>query len=604
MLAWLNRTTGFVWDDIKNLRQAQLRTLSWDYLMEPTSGHWAPGHRLADWVLQRYFPFNVSASQVITLAGFALVLVLFHRLLADLTRPGRGALLMTLLFGASVVNVGVTQWWASAMDRVPATIGSFAAVIAYVRFSRTRSWRWLALSVAALSFAFLFYIKPVFVPVYLVMIRVLLLEPERPLRQTIAGALREWPAWIVYAVATGAYGLVYLRTYPTDLNTKPTLGMLAEYLSVLWFKVVVPNLFGFYLAIDDTSVLAKALVVVAQVLLVTAVVVSVARWRAAWRAWALFAAGYALNALVVAYTRLGPFPTRNIAFTLYYNLEITWLFFLAAGFAWFGRRRVPGARAAPTGARSVDQPGRAAAVVIVGVVAYLTLSLEGGVTYSQPKYWIGAQSRIYLDNVAEGLRRVNPAGGNVALVDGVVPENVVPYFLVSYNSDSEVLPLIDDTVSFDVTGRDLYDVDPTGAVRPVAFAPLAGGEAAPLLFSKDLGVIGPLEAGSNPASLCVAPDRDNALIAFVPREPVVSGDGLYLDIKFTATGAARMSLPVETVEGPGPGVERFRVVNLRRATQETVYELDKNTARKVAIVVTPGIRFCLHHVFVGRVLPR
>ncbi|MGH9278571.1 MAG: hypothetical protein ACRD12_10775 [Acidimicrobiales bacterium] len=608
MLAWVNSTTGFVWDDIKNLRQAQLSDLSIDYLMEPTSGHWAPGHRLADWALQRYFPFNVAASQMIVLVGFAVVLLLFHRMLAELMRPGKGPLLMTVLFGASVTNVGVTQWWASATDRVPATIGSFIAIFAYLKFYKTRDRRWLVLSVLGLGFSFCFYIKPVFVPVYLVLIRVLLLDPERPLRETVVAAAREWRIWLVYAAATGLFLLVYIRTYPTGLSTSPDASMLTEYLSLLWFKVVVPNLFGFYLSIDTTSALAAAGIVLAQLFLVAVVFASIVRWRPAWRAWALFAAGYAMNAVIIAETRLGPFPVKNIAWTISYNLEISWLFFLAAGFAFFGRRATRPVAATATATASTPAAGPrwslANVAIAAGLVTYLAFSLEGGFTYSEPKYWIGAQSRLYLDNVAAGLEAVRAGGDEVVLVDGVVPENVVPYFLVTYNSDSEVLPLLSEDVDFNAIGRPrMYDFDPEGRIRAVTFIPLAGGLAAPMLFSGELGVIGAtIEPGREAGGFCVAPQEENASILFVPSQPLVSGDGLYLDMKFTSSGAGRMSFPVVHLESEEPIKPHFRVVNIQRSDQETVYELDFRTAKQVGVVVTPGIRFCLDHLYVGRVL--
>src|SRR5262249_12974206 len=152
-------------------------------------------------------------SQIIVLVGFGVALLLFHRILAELIRPGWAPIVLTLLFAASVVNVGVTQWWASGMDRIPATIGSFISILGYLRYHKTGSKKWLALSLAALGLSFLFYIKPVFVPLYLVLIRVLLLEPERSLKDTIAGALEEWRTWLLYFAITAVFGFVYVKLY-------------------------------------------------------------------------------------------------------------------------------------------------------------------------------------------------------------------------------------------------------------------------------------------------------------------------------------------------------------------------------------------------------
>lgn len=106
---------------IQNLREAQLAKLSAAYLGAPTFGHFSPGHRLADWAFLRLFSFHFAAAAWIMVIGFAVTLVLFHRVLAEMFRPGAGPLVLTLVYGVSLVHVGTTQWWAAGIDRVCAT---------------------------------------------------------------------------------------------------------------------------------------------------------------------------------------------------------------------------------------------------------------------------------------------------------------------------------------------------------------------------------------------------------------------------------------------------------------------------------------------------
>ncbi|HET9443502.1 MAG TPA: hypothetical protein VFO65_09275, partial [Acidimicrobiales bacterium] len=159
VLAWRTSTIGYLWDDLVNFRQAQVEPLGLDHLLAPTSGHFAPGHRLGDWVLENLLSRSMIGARALLLAGFAVGVVLFHRILVDLARR-RGAvpLVLTVLYATSVVHAHVIRWWASGLDRVPATIFSFVAILAWLRFVRTgRRW-WVALSVAALAFALLFYV--------------------------------------------------------------------------------------------------------------------------------------------------------------------------------------------------------------------------------------------------------------------------------------------------------------------------------------------------------------------------------------------------------------------------------------------------------------
>jgi hypothetical protein len=589
-----------VWDDIKNLRQAQLSDLSLDYLLEPTSGHFAPGHRLGDWMVQRFFDFNFTAAQALMLIGFAACLLLFHRILAELFRPGPGPIVVTLLFGASVVNVGVLQWWASGLDRVPATFFSFLSILAYLRFYRSGRWRWVAVSAASLAVAFLFYVKPAFVPLYLVLIRLLLLEPARPIRETAVKVVREWKVWALYGATVAVLGVVYVQTYPTGLNETPTVSVFFEYLSLSWFWVVVPNLFGLYIPMLSESAIGRVGVVVGQLALGATVAWSIARNRSAWRAWTFFAVGFVANVTIVGMTRIGFFPVRIIAYTLYYNLEITFLFFLALAAAFLPVRgtaaRVPRAARAP-----LSGPARVA--LGLGVATYLAFSWHGSARLSDADIWVGRRARAYTDNVQRGLDQVRRSGAGVAMVDGAVPRDVVPYLLVPYNSASEVFPLIDSRVGFDAAGRDLYNAATDGRVEPVAFIAEAGGDALPLVRAQTLSVVGGMTQITD-TGLCVDSGPLTATIAFTPPSPLVGFD-LYLDMVFSVSNESVMSLLVDPIGGNPPGRVNFRVVNIHAGpTRETVFGLDENSLRTLSVVVDAHTVFCLDRLEVGRLVPR
>lgn len=602
-LAVLNSSSGFVWDDIKNLRQAQVEGLSLSYLLEPTSGHFAPGHRLGDWVLHRAFGFEFPPAQALLLIGFALSLLLFHRTLAELFRPGLGPLLFTLGYGVSMVHVGVTQWWASGLDRVPATVFSFLAILAYLRWHRARAWPYLAISVVSVPLGLLFSIKPVFVPVYLVLMRVLLLEPERPLQESLVQTVREWRIWLLYAVTTGAVAVVYVSQYPTELNQEASADVVVRYLGILWSRVFVPNLFGIFVPKDDVSGIIWFAAVATHIVLVALIVWSVARRVSAWRAWVFFTVTFLLNALVVAATRIGYFPAKVIAYTTYFNLEGVFLFFLALAAAVLGSR-TESRRA--TAARPVPA---LRGLLGAGVVAYVALSLWGGSRIGEPEHWFGARSRVVLDRAERGLAGLRQSGARVALVDGVFHEDVVPYLLVPYNSASEVVPLLDPAANFDVGDGDLFHVAKDGTVQPVAFLPDSGGTAAQLAQSADFGVVGATPRYVGGDRMCLTAGRERVTFGFRPPRSL-TGEGLALSLEFGTPMTSVISLVADPVpfvtEGLAQrGQEKFRVVNVQPGErQHKIFALDAPQLDRALVVLPPHTEFCLNRLEVGRLVPR
>ena len=605
-LAVLNSSSGFVWDDLKNLRQAQVRDLTIGYLMEPTSGHFAPGHRLGDWIQQRAFGFEFPPAQAQLLVGFAVSMVLFHLILAELFGSGLGTYLFTLAFGVSMVHVGVTQWWASGLDRVPATILSFFSMWAYLRWYRSRWWPWLAGSLVAVGLGLLFYIKPIFVPVYLVLITVLLIEPERPIGRSLVAALRDWWVWLLYAAVTGVLGWVYVSRYPLDLAEGGGPDVALSYLGTLWARVFVPNLFGVYIQRGvELSPAMTAVAVAAQALLVAVVVATVLRWRGAWRAWVFFGVTFLVNTLVVGFTRVFSFTVEIIAYTVYFNLESVTVFFLALAAAVLGR---PAPADEPDRAR-VQWPGARPAVAL-GVAAYVGLSLWGGWRISVPENWIGARSRVILDRTERQLSALHRAGTDVALVDGVFPDDVMPYILVPYNSASEVVPLFDDRATFDSDAGELFHIEPDGAVRPVRFARESGGAAHELVTTDRFGVVGATPQYLDGTRICVEAGDENVTIGLrTPRRLEWTAGAVAVSFEVESSGPALLStvvepLPINTETLAG-GRAKYRLFNIPGGERVSrVVALDAFLVDAAYLILPAGADLCLYRMEVGHLVPR
>lgn len=593
VLAYFNRNSGFVWDDLKNFRQAQLDGLSLAHLGEPTSGHFAPGHRLGDWLVQTVSPLNFPFAQFLLLAGFVVSLMLFHHILLELFRPGYGPALMTLIYGASFAHVGVTQWWAAGLDRVPATILSFISVLGYLRYYSTRSRLWLAISVAAVPAGLLFYVKPVFVPVYLVLLRVLVLESDQPLRESLASTLRDWKVWLLYAVPTGLSLAVYVAHYPTELNQDPSFLVFLRYLNDLWFRVVTPSFFGIFIPQMNHSWVAGAAVVAVQLALIALVAWTLRHRPGAWRGWTFFAVAFLVNALAVGLTRVGAFSARDIAYTVYFNLEMAYLFALGLAFVLLQRRRGP-------------QPGRLHPPpespnhwrwVAAGAAGYLALFASAAHQLNDSYIWTGAVARDYTDTVAAGIDRLNRSGADYAVVDGRVPKSVVPQFLAPYNGLSEVLPLIDDAVAFDPEGRQLLEVGADGRFSPVT---RRSSVAAPTAELVRHGALAWVNTGQRLTEEGVCFRTSNRPGGVVLTLPTAIEGRLFAGVRYTTGARAEISVAALPGGSGDNSPEGFRHAVLSAGIDEArVFPLPASSVQRLVLVLGARSDICLRHLEVG-----
>jgi len=592
-------SSGFVWDDFLNFRAAQTEGLSLDYLLGPTSAHLAPGHRLFDWLLERLAPMNFGLALAVELVLFAASLVVFHRLLVALFGAGPGPLVLTLLYGASTVHVQVIQWWASGLDRVPATLASFVSMLAYVRFYRTGRRRSLALSVGALMVALLFYVKPVFVPLYLVLLRVLVLDREqRTVRQALSEVGREWRVWLAYAVPVSAYLVAYVSIYASagQVHT-PSASAFLRYMTASWFKLIAPSFFGLYFSLTHQSPWVQVVLVVVQVALGAALVWTVLRVPGAWRSWAILAVAFVANGTVVGLTRLGSYFTAEfMAYLVYYNLEVTYVFFLAVGAVVVLRHRSDGSRPEPSSARRVGPR----VAVGLGVAAYLAFSWCGSSQISSPDVWYGSAARSYADRFEAGWRVASGNGSRAALVDGIVPNFVVPSLAGVYNNGSEVFPVIDRTAVFDPAGRDLFDVGGNGALEPVAFVDQVGGELAGLLAAGSASVA-PGAVDRRDGSACIRPGRGPTVVGFT-LPSAVGGGRLAIELHYTSATRQLMNV---TVDPGGGGAITTRAVRLEPGRpQGSVWPTGGSTVTRVFFGLGPTSHLCLRDVHVGRLVHR
>ncbi len=595
-VAFFTWSSYFFYDDYVFLRQAQRQGLSLAFLLEPLNPHLSPGHRLVNWALQSWFPLNFRVAQVLLLACSAGSVLVLHRVLVELFGARRRVLLLTLLYATSVVHVGIVLWWNGGLLTLPAALLSLLAILGYLRFRRTGSRRALVLSVGALTLALLFYLKAVLVPLYLVLLRSLLLEPTRALRASLVATAQEWRVWLAYLVPVGIYLVVFLAGY-WEPSEPPAVGLVGEYLHIAWARVFAPSFFGFWTAKAGASMSDQLAVVGVQIGLAVVVVITVLRHRRAWRAWAFFLVAFLANALLVGIPRLE--WGSGIAYAPRYYLEATFLFPIALGAAFSSVGEAAGAASSATAAGR--RWGRAtwAAVVLVAA-AHLTFAWSSASDLRDDSP--GPAAGTYMRNVKDGLRRAERAGIRPTLVDGIVPDFVFPRW-AAYgrpNRYSEVFRLIDRSLVFDRPASALFDVDRDGTLQPVAFTPHSGGEGRALLDRGELSVTYATTGAAQPDP-CVRPTVFPAVVEFSPVVPLV-GHEWFLSLHYHAS--VRRTVPLSVDEGSGYRYADGSVTLLGRGDGAVLVRLGVRRLTRLRLDVPPGSGFCLRRLEVGRLLPR
>ena len=505
-VAHFSSRSFFFWDDFLYLRQAQIQGLSLRYLFEryPFNGHISPGHRFGDWLSQAAAPLNFVFAQAFLLAFVAGAVILLFAVLTEVGGPGRLRWAMTVLYATSTVQVAMVESWGNGLLRLTATCLSLGCIYGYLRHRRTGSRRCLTWSVVLLVGSLLFYEKALLVPLYLLMLRVLVLAPARPVRLSIAEVVgAERRVWYRYLLVVGIYTVVFALWYyqPSPL---PSPGAVVHYLGVSWSKGFLPSVAGIYVPAGGLSGTKGAVLPWLDVLFVAMVAWSVGRDRRAWRCWAFFAVAFLVNAIVVGLPLLrglGP----SIGYRLSYAMEATYLLPIAVVAAFAPRPPRP-ASPSPDG-EPRRRLWRAGAWATAGawaaggaMVAHLVLawSAAGTTVADSP----GPSSAAYVQRVEAALRAIERTGARPTIIDGTVPEYVVSSYLLygvrlPYDRYSQLFPLFDPGLAFGSHGRWLYRVGPDGTLHRVP--PTQVGSAAVLSdgFDRpdDPGGLGSLPGG-------------------------------------------------------------------------------------------------------------
>jgi hypothetical protein len=454
LLGWWSRGGYFYADDFIFAQQARDNSFSLAYLRSGLFDHFSPVLRAEFWLMAHAFPGDLAVAQLFQLGLVTAAILAF--MLTAWALFGRSwlALVLTLAFGQSLFMLRVLQWWTATANLLPATILMLLSIATYVRFVSTGRRRYLALSVLAECGALLAYEQAMLLVGYLLLLRLLIFEDRLSPLTWLRTIRHELWVWVAYLLPAVAAAVNYVALYYTPLP-RPSLADLGRFLATSVGDTFLPALVGVWTQADAVES-SRPLLLLADGVALSVVVLTIVRAPRAWRAWAFLAIAYAASAVPLGLSRVGR-GGPGVGHELWYQQSAAFLFLLALGLAvhprYAGRPRAL-LRRLPARSRVVPLCALAVALVAYEVVfARSAARLDDSST--APKV-----SRAYLDNLRSGLRTLRDP---VLVPDGVVPGEVVQPVFWPYNRFDKVLPFLGVRVRYDAGG---LLVGPDGRLRP------------------------------------------------------------------------------------------------------------------------------------------
>jgi hypothetical protein len=233
----------FLGDDLLYLEEAATGHTA-NFLFQFHGDHFSPGRQALLLFLQRGPGLNFELALGILLFAHSVGVVLLQRILRLLFGTGWWTVAVAFAYGISIFVQPNLQWVSAGALSLPSIAFSLASIHAYLCWWRTRRRGWLTWSLVSFGLGLLFYVKVALVPVYLVLLRVLILEPELPLRERARKVASEWRAWALYAVPAAAILALYAFDPSAGSRTHAPLRLVLDFVKMAWTRAFVPGLLG------------------------------------------------------------------------------------------------------------------------------------------------------------------------------------------------------------------------------------------------------------------------------------------------------------------------------------------------------------------------
>jgi hypothetical protein len=461
--ALLTSYTYFFVDDFLFLGQGRTQGFGLAYLREQLFEHFSPVTRVLNKLVLQFESGGFGFAHGVQLALYAAAIVAFALVARSILGRSWTAFALTVLFGQSVFLLRLLNWWTATANLLPATIFVLLSLAAYLRWHLHHDRRWLAASLLAYCGALLDYETAMLFPVYLLTIRLLILDDDLRPRSWARTLWRERWTWIAYGVLAGAALVNYYESYYAKMAS-PTAIQVAQFLKASLFQAFIPALFGLKRATQPSTVVVLLFVLA---FCAAAAATIYARPRA-WRALVAALIAFLVTMLPLGLNRIHLFGV-DIGTELYYQQSAQFMFLVFAAFAlsrrWGGvREHRPRLRIrAP-----VLVPAAVAAAAAYGVL-YVTSVHSLAKTSWEPR-----ATRAYFHQLLASVDRVRAATGSEPnVIDQPVPEQLMLSVYAPYNLDSTFVGVIDPHLRYDHPAGPTYVVGPSGALERVRFVPLA-----------------------------------------------------------------------------------------------------------------------------------
>jgi hypothetical protein len=544
LVGWIIASSGYLKDDYPFLALGRSGGFGGAELSRSVFGSFVPGFQLGFSILASFHPIPRWPAVVLPLLLYALALFLFFRL-ADLligTRP----VLVVLMAVAGLSGVLATSltWWTAGLNSLPAVVFDLLALDGLARHAMTGKRRYLVVSAVSFGAGIFFYDASVTFLAVLVVFTGLYLAQGNDWQSLLRSFTSRMWLWFGYAVPV-VFSLAWRSAHSGEytLDPLPTIGQALRFAGAGWTQGFIPSSFGFSFTSVSPGVLRWLLVLSGQVLFFGLVAFSIYRRREAWRAWAVFGAGFAAIELIAAIGRAS--AGTLFALNTVYWTDQPFLLSIAIALAFFPMRKVIEAPESPAARKTV---ARRMDTRLIGLVAVLSLVLCGlGIRamWTVSERTGGAMNATYVHNVEQSWSQIQKSSAHPFVWDTVVPSYVLTPLFAPYDRVATTAGLLVNLRIDQATGQG-YLANDAGDLVP----------AVPSIVSQALIAQSPASsstAGPTAGGLCIAGNTRSRTLR-VPLSTSVPAGNWFLRLRFVDSSgfSTRVSgEPVRFVKGNG-----------------------------------------------------
>jgi hypothetical protein len=594
VLYFVLRNNSWVYDDNFLLVRAGQEGFTWHWLSQVEFEHWDLAEHAVISLQHRLFFFDYRWALVVMLGLLGGAIYLLERTLAMIVSNRWITVAFAGWLGLNVLWVRPLQWATAGIQYFPYTFFDLLCLYGFIRYHADGRRRWLGISAAALAAALLFYEKPAYMLIYLVLLRVLLMSEDLRPGAVVRTFWRERAVWTLYLAVIAVWAIGYIHAHAYGVHGTVRAGQYLSYFRILWLQTLVPSLASVTIPAFKLTAPQILFVVVSQAAVLACIVVSVRRKRDAWRAWAFLAIIIVVSAALVAHSRVAQFGV-GIANDPRYLIDFAWLVPLTLCAA-FARGKVL-APVIPDGTTRLAMPSTRVVTPALAGVALAAYAGGAVATAAQlQRDWPGSQARSWEENLRRGFAQLKRRSTRFVVADNATPFSIMEPFVAPYNRLSRVLNMYVGPVRVDgpLDGA-LNLVSINGTVRSARIEPIVPGEPIPALVrSGQVDIRGGRQLRVGGKICIIADGTPVALERQLPSAPS-AGDAPYY-LRLTYRVWRPVALPAFVNSGAGyPGTPENSIV-LQPGVDKSIAWLGPDGPQSVLLTIPALTTVCVGRI--------